>query len=794
MRKLYTLIAGLILSMAVLKTTGQQLSIYHLSGFIGTEKTGTTTIESAATCSANFEITNTSVSILAKKFTAIPNHSEQNRPAYICWSFGDGKDTCVQYANTSPGTYTVGHNYLQPGVYEVCVKIVYAGGCEAKFCKQLTIPRPDECKADFEKLASRPNSSGQGVYLKALPSHNNNKKPSKICWIFGDGKDTCITYPENYTGDYKVHHFYTQPGQYQVCMYIGYFGGCESKNCKAILVEGRDECKTDFERLQPTAANSPLTAVLKALPWNSNNRKPKTICWRFGDGKDTCITYPENFTGTYSVSHTYHQPGSFEVCMKTVYYGGCEAYQCKPIILNRPDECKVDFEKYPVSSGINPYLVYYKAIPAHNNNKKPKQVCWKFGDGKDTCITYPENFTGAYVISHVYPDQGFKEVCVRILYYGGCEAKSCKMIQVGHSTECKADFERLPVTTNSGLYVSLKALPSHIGNKKPKTVCWSFGDRKDTCITYPENYTGNYSLGHQYKEPGNYEVCVKILYYGGCEAKKCSMIKVERPDECRVKISEIIPSLTSLVRGFYASPWSSNNKKILRLCFGFGDGTDTCVDMNAATNPNQLFIRHAYPAPGVYKACVKVMFDGGCSSYDCTEVIIRAGSNACGGYMTDSMISPRTFKFRGTAIHNPADPVVDFQWTFGDGSSASGNEVTHTYNTIGTYEACLQIRTHRGCVTKICKKIYVPGNTQAMLQISPNPVVSVAHVKFYSTHNETVTIKIVNASGIVVKSYSRNAVVGANAWDLDLNTLVPGSYMLYIQSPNQLSSQLFIKQ
>jgi hypothetical protein len=51
--------------------------------------------------------------------------------------------------------------------------------------------------------------------------------------------------------------------------------------------------------------------------------------------------------------------------------------------------------------------------------------------------------------------------------------------------------------------------------------------------------------------------------------------------------------------------------------------------------------------------------------------------------MTDSLISPRTFKFKGFAIHNPDDPVAGYRWTFGDGSAATGREVTHQYNAAG---------------------------------------------------------------------------------------------------------------
>ena len=156
-----------------------------------------------------------------------------------------------------------------------------------------------------------------------------------------------------------------------------------------------------------------------------------------------------------------------------------------------------------------------------------------FGDGKDTCISYPENYTGAYVVGHHYEHSGIYEVCVKILYYGGCESHKCKHIQIGRPDSCKADFERLPViSTNDSLRIYFKALPWHNNNKKPIAICWLFGDGKDTCIKYEPSFTGSYVVPHKYKEPGSYEVCVRITYYGGCESKKCKIIVVETPDKC----------------------------------------------------------------------------------------------------------------------------------------------------------------------------------------------------------------------------------------------------------------------
>jgi PKD repeat protein len=761
-------------------------------------KCNTITITEPDNCRADFERIQVSPTVnpLHATFKALPWHNNDKKPVRICWTFGDGRDTCIQYSNTFAGPYTVNHLYTNPGQYEVCVNILYQGGCEARKCKPVVTGRPDSCRANFEKLPVTTASNPLTVIYKAFPWHNNNKKPARICWTFGDGRDTCINYLNIYNGQYTVPHTYSQPGQYEVCVKILYYGGCEARKCEPVRVGTTDSCGADFERVPVLSGNNPLQTYFKALPSHNNNKKPSRICWTFGDGRDTCINYTENYTGLYGVSHTYNQPGRYEVCVKIQYFGGCEARKCKLVEIIRPDICQADFEKIPVLTTNNPLHQYFKALPSHNNNRKPAKICWTFGDGRDTCINYTETYTGQYGVSHTYNQPGAYEVCVKIQYFGGCEARKCRLIEIPLPDSCRADFERLQATAGtSPLTVGFKALPWHNNDKKPVRICWQFGDGRDTCITYPPNYTGPYGVLHTYTQPGQYEVCVKILYAGGCEARKCRLITVPPPQpSCSVNLFEIAPSITSLVRGFLAVPHTEPVRRPQRICWIFGDGEDTCIMIDPQQPLPDLTIRHQYPAPGVYRACVKILFEGGCIAESCREVVIRAASNLCGGYMTDSLTGPRTYKFKGFSIHNPGDEVLSYRWTFGDGSSATGREVSHTYNQGGSYQVCLTIITRSGCETRICKTVRVPGSNAAVLHLTPNPVVTVMHVAFLSTHTEPVNIRILNGFGTVVRNYTRTVTTGPNNWDVDLALLMPGIYTFIIQSPNQLASALFIKQ
>ncbi len=649
----------------------------------------------------------------------------------------------------------------------------------------------DSCRADFERVSSTTiNLLTAG--FRALPWNSTDKRPEQICWNFGDNHDTCIKYDPALSNDYFVAHTYEHSGIYNVCLKILYQGGCQAYNCKLLQIGEPDSCSIKFETLNSTA--SLLGKYFVAQPWHNHNKKPILVCWNFGDSHDTCIQYSTSYTGPYAVFHLYSHSDNYNVCVKILYDGGCESHYCRVVQAGElKDSCSANFEAGLISS--TPLGRHFTAIPWNNNNKKPVYICWNFGDNHDTCIQYSNTDPGPYSVNHTYRAKGQYEVCVRIVYDGGCEAKKCRVIQIGEPDSCRADFERIPVSAaNDASRVYYRALTWNNHEKKPARICWNFGDGKDTCISYPENYTGAYTVGHHYNHSGFYEVCVRINYYGGCEAKKCRVVNIflYNTDTCRIHLYEIVPSVTSLTRGFYFV--SSNDKRPARICWNFGDGTDSCVTVEPNATEIPHAIRHTYPAPGVYRACVKVLFMNGCSASDCHEVVIRSFTDLCGGYYTDSLIDPHTYVFKGYSIHKPDDDVVSYRWTFGDGASGDGEKVSHTYNVAGVYRVCLLIKTEKGCETRICNDVRVAGPTQSILQLAPNPVINILHAVFYSTHNETVKIKIINSNGVVVREYTRSAVIGLNTWEFDVSALLPGVYSFVVQSSYQFASGIFFKQ
>jgi PKD repeat protein len=744
------------------------------------------------TCSGDIKVESVIGSSHVKKFFALPVHTSQRKPAKICWTFGDGKDTCIEYSASFSGHYSVTHAYARGGEYKACYRMVYSDGCVAENCKAIEIQRTENaCTAEI-KIESVSNSNLVKKFF-ALPVPHTQRKPAKICWTFGDGKDTCVEYSSSFSGSYSVTHIYARGGEYKACFRMVYSDGCVAEKCKVVVIEKSETaCKVKLE--VDHLASSKLTKKFIVVPAHHQQKKPTKICWTFGDGKQECKEYSTTYTGQYNINHTYSKADDYKVCIRVVYADGCVAEECKAIIVEGDkNTCNTELKVETVSN----HHLSKKITVLPSGDKKPVKICWTFGDGKQECKEYNTTFTGSYTINYTYPKADDYKICTRVVYADGCVAENCKTVEIEkEESVCSVNIEIESVNTLK-LTKKFFAIPVHNSQKKPSKICWSFGDGRDTCIQYNVTFSGHYTVSHTYSRSGEYKACLRMVYADGCVAEKCSELKVITDEhsptsECNVILKEMANAETNLRRYFTIAP--TLNRQPEKICLRFGDGTDTCFTPANPVTLQSLSISHQFPAPGVYHINTRIWYAGGCIAEHTKEVVIRSTSNICGGYLIDSLSAPNTISFRGVGIHNNNDRVVSYRWTFGDGRTGTGQQVVHKYEKSGKYEACLYLRTDRGCESRICKPVIIEGtHSQQRLQLSPNPANEVLHAVFISTKQERVSVYIFNANGVLVKSFQRNVVVGNNNWNFDVSTLPTGAYSVVVRSTSQLASAVFLR-
>jgi PKD repeat protein len=453
-----------------------------------------------------------------------------------------------------------------------------------------------------------------------------------------------------------------------------------------------------------------------------------------------------------------------------------------------------DTARFNVSISASGFVNFINQSGLHGDYTR--KAIWIFGDGTQQ-VTPPLAGT-----VHQYQLQGAITACLKIYKYtnNGSDSvvtgETCRVFTLANTSadSCAANFTDTTATA-SPLTKIFVAQPWHNHNKKPEQICWQFGDGHDTCISYNPTLANNYHVEHHYAHTGPYNVCVQIHYQGGCTSTYCRVITIPAAntnDSCFVHVYEVAGNINNLVRHFYAT--INTNHVAQKICWNFGDGTDSCINLSNPLQTQSLAIEHHYPAPGTYHVCARVWYVGGCVAENCHEVIIHSAANICGGYMTDSLTAPKSFLFRGYSVLNSNDHVISWRWTFGDGTQSANQQVSHVYSNPGDYEVCLFIRTDLGCETRICKHLLVQGSATSPLLLSPNPVINNLHAVFQSSLNQQVTISIYNANGVLVHSYTRNAVPGTNAWDFDVSGLPAGIYSVVVSSPNQLANAIFFKQ
>ena len=213
---------------------------------------------------------------------------------------------------------------------------------------------------------------------------------------------------------------------------------------------------------------------------------------------------------------------------------------------------------------------------------------------------------------------------------------------------------------------------------------------------------GESSFSYTYDMPGTYTATVSVS-----DGEDTTTDSVEivvggvalDPLEVSLSASPTAGSVP-LVVTFNASTISrraTQQSNVLTYTFDFGDGETT-----ALTGSDDLTIDHTYQAPGVYDAQVIVRDEDGNLARSSTIITAnpptppQQGPQAVLNASTDQGSAPLTVTFDATGSQDSDGQITAYDWDFGDGISASGAQVTHTFTQDGTYVVILMVTNDEG--------------------------------------------------------------------------------------------------
>ncbi|MBN1600774.1 MAG: PKD domain-containing protein, partial [Chitinispirillaceae bacterium] len=551
--------------------------------------------------------------------------------------------------------------------------------------------------------------------------------------------------------------------------------------------------------------------------------------WDFGNGMVSQDSMP-------SVQFEYS--GRYVVCLGVTYANGCMAYACDTLQVVGPDnKCKAYWEAYPYqhydSLGINftdhPVMAsgyHYSFLDRSKGNMV--QWNWDFGDGVTSSDSNPR---------HVYEKSGMYTVCLEITTSGNCVSTWCDTLAVGITPPCSLTGTVVDYTglDGCGLMIRLddgeilepaEMVPNFV-LKPGHRVMLSYTDLfdrasicmagrivridciseiiSDTCkalftwysipwiSSWPPVYEfqslaqGNISemvwdLGdgttttdsipsHRYAYSGYYNVCLTVYSPNGCTDTYCETVYFEGIDPHPGLCENYIRITTDMI----LNGQTCNGSATAMLVDKWGNAAWT-KDYLWSTGDVTSTVHNLCPG---YTYSVNVTDSAGC-------VVTGSFYFSGGSVYPDSLVGQWNYQ------QNNMDFVFNLPvfsdsikciWDFGDGNTAAGNFVNHTYESDLERTVLLNVYDQSGNLIYNQEIVVSPGQSTAINEstvtspeVYPIPAKDELFIRLNEEHGGTDRIEILSAGGQLLLS-SQGEKQGDRLYKLNIAELPAGFYI-----------------
>ena len=239
------------------------------------------------------------------------------------------------------------------------------------------------------------------------------------------------------------------------------------------------------------------------------------------------------------------------------------------------------------------------------------------------------------------------------------------------------------------------------------------------------------------------------------------------------------------------------------------------------SSPNSVSTTASGLKMGTYRFKLTVTDNGGLTSYDNVYVYVKAPPIAAAG--KDISTSGSTASLSGTASTDPDGNIVRYKWQQLEGpttatlSSPDGTTTSVSGMIKGTYLFRLKVEDNDGYADTDGLYVYAGGATASAnlntgsstmladqtgsltvsesLSVAPNPAVSYTNLTISSATNGTAYINVFDINGRVVKKLTVNKSAATITQNLDVATLLAGTYQVQVIIGNAAKlNTRFIKQ
>ena len=462
---------------------------------------------------------------------------------------------------------------------------------------------------------------------------NQSSPVGTASWDFGDGGARSTLWNPSRT--------FNRPGVFNVVLTVTFPNGQVSNTQHVVNVYRRPNVVFTST---PTNGCTPVVVNFRDQS-TAGDGTITGIAWDFGDG-----------TGANgaTASHTYNKGGGMIATSIVTNSFGCtssaeQILDIKPtpqvaFTTNTRGGCRtpvtVNFTNTTTMTTAGP-------LPAVN-------YLWNFGDGSTSTDMHP---------THDYTTTGNFTVTLTATTADGC-TQTINMADYIKIATMEADFNILEKTcTGTNITFRNTTLPA------PVSATWTFSD--GTVINAVDAV-------RTFTTPGNYTVTMHAVTRDGCDALVTRSFTVSTPPTINFTMNPTSACAVPVNIQFTTASTNANS-----WAWTFGDGTTSTIQ-----NP-----LHNFTTEGVFPVKVVASNTAGCQDSAINSITIRKPVLTITGLNRGCV----PFDASLTANIDVADPIVSYDWDFGDGGRSTNSVGTHTYTAQGNYVVTLNITTRGGC-------------------------------------------------------------------------------------------------
>ncbi|MEA3478141.1 MAG: PKD domain-containing protein [Bacteroidota bacterium] len=250
-------------------------------------------------------------------------------------------------------------------------------------------------------------------------------------------------------------------------------------------------------------------------------------------------------------------------------------------------------------------------------------------------------------------------------------------------------------TPNVGELVEFDASASYDPDGEIVSYKWDFGDGDDA-----EGMVAR----HSYSKRKTYTVKLTVIDDVGAESstEKIIVIYIIHPPIGAFRYAPGKPMVLESVE-FNASASYDPDGEIVSYKWDFGDGEDA----------EGMVARHSYSKRNTYTVKLTVTDDEGAKNSTCLILYIPPTEPpVCSfNFTPNSPTVIESVEFDACASYDPDGGIEAYVWDFGDGKTAEGKVVYHSYSAKNTYTVNLTVTDNEETKSSTCTSIYVCENT-----------------------------------------------------------------------------------